>query len=1216
MSGPAIRITDLRGRPLTACPDDHPFRVEVDIPRPSEGDPPKTIEITIKSEEDEETLTLAWTGNHRGPAVYRSNPIKMEEGAEGGGKFTVTLPFTKVSFEKSTGGMGGVETSDGESVSISYGDASTTVRIFDSWHTLVIIQVNEFLTMAEAYWSKLKEKLQGVDDPDAEALCKLADIKLGLIARGRQNVNNTKLWDSERAALGSYFAGLVRTAGPGYDPRTEFEQIQAIKDRARERSMEVIWREFKNIVLGFYMLLTSATMTAQIYTLFSGRNVLGKKVRFSERVLSAIDLASNAALLSAGITANLRKMRRKTESVKSTKVSKGVDPEDVAPGVNVDPWDFGVLKHGTRHARRVADKYGVVLEIRPANLDSMRWQGRGYPRKPEAIKQKTINKKDVHLGAKEEHIGLVGHFKPKKPTRTADMDDAAWAGIQKRYEQRLDAWNTYHPKMLKMQKEGQVRLEDGLVVDTGLCGNTGKPITGDYDLWAIRDKKTGRQLNADEAKPIVDALKGGGFDAKHGAHLNWNPTDRAGKAVDQAIRDRHKHAVADGKNKGESILVVGGRADGPAKTTFSNVDTPLPKVEGGKLGGKSAAPPKVREVRPAELQQGVGGAVQGSKDASPPSGKTPIADDDPGVLAFDRMMEGSKKRIAEFESALTDDEDDASTEKTVMRPKVSDDDPGVVEFDRMQKAAQEQAAQIDSPLTSEGDDEEESDAQPEAESLSDDSGVEKAGAVGTASQVPKVLAGLAGLFAVGTACVTLVGLGWWFFLRTPAAAPPAATSPATEAPLAFDYPPTPPPPTFTPSLEELLDRYSASFRSSARAWLEMGLPADDVASMGGFMLSDPQGDGIYSIKGVEPGISSPLADIQSYLVASLALVPGAEEPIFNQSIFECGDRSRRTVICALDSLPMPPGNLVAATIVLAEPIPSPSQPFDPQAMLPIPSGDVMLVYAFVVDRDGDPSNNFRAVPPYDWDYYQGTDTWYELVGDPEYGLWELYATDASRRPFPSTARAVIDGNTITFFIAAGELGDLSLVRYRMSAFQTDGSYRPEISTGDVTGDDPQQDLLPILETDLTVHGPPADMLLAPQPATPTAPTSTAGPDPTPDIESQTRAFLAEFSAAQEQQDVDFLLEHLGAASLARYGEDQCRSYLQAYAGTVTSIEVLSTSYPVLFEYATDGRQVSLPGAVRVEIQFLARGEPSEGSMHVVLEGGKGFWFTDCGEPLQ
>jgi len=470
-------------------------------------------------------------------------------------------------------------------------------------------------------------------------------------------------------------------------------------------------------------------------------------------------------------------------------------------------------------------------------------------------------------------------------------------------------------------------------------------------------------------------------------------------------------------------------------------------------------------------------------------------------------------------------------------------------------------------------------------------------------RLPKVLAGCAVLFTVVAVCLVVAALVWWFFLRNQAVALPAPEFVATE-----EMMPTPEAATPTPSLDQLLDNLSTPYRSLARAWLEMGLPPDEVATLLSYLMPDPQGDGIYSIQGVTPGIISALADIRWFLVHSLALVPGAEDLIFNQSIFKCSDRSPRAVICPADVLPMPPGDLVAATMILDGPIPAPAQPFDPEANLPIPSSDMMLVYAFVVDRNGDPTDNFNAVPPYDWDYYQGTDTWYELVGDPEYGLWVLYATDARRQPFASTARAVIDGDSITFFVAAEELGDLSVVRYRMSAFQTDGSYQPEVSTGDVTGADPQQELIPILETNLTVLGPSPDSMADGPAAEPVATV-------TPDIEAETRSFIAAFSRAHEEGDVDFLYVHLGLPSLDRYGPAQCRGYLEARVGTATEIEVVSTEYPVDFNYSTDGRSTLIPGAIRVNIHFLALGEPTDASMHVLIDGGQAYWFTDCGDPV-
>lgn len=136
----------------------------------------------------------------------------------------------------------------------------------------------------------------------------------------------------------------------------------------------------------------------------------------------------------------------------------------------------------------------------------------------------------------------------------------------------------------------------------------------------------------------------------------------------------------------------------------------------------------------------------------------------------------------------------------------------------------------------------------------------------------------------------------------------------------------------------------------------------------------------------------------------------------------------------------------------------------------------------------------------------------------------------------------------------------------------------------------------------------------PADATPEA-AVTQAPMGTPDVETAARAFIRTFSDAQEQGDVDFLMSHLGQATLDRYGLDQCRAYLETHAGTTTGIQAVSTTYPEDFEYTTDGVTTIVPDTVKVDIQFLALGTPTAGSMHVLIEDGQAYWFTDCGEPL-
>ena len=47
-----------------------------------------------------------------------------------------------------------------------------------------------------------------------------------------------------------------------------------------------------------------------------------------------------------------------------------------------------------------------------------------------------------------------------------------------------------------------------------------------------------------------------------------------------------------------------------------------------------------------------------------------------------------------------------------------------------------------------------------------------------------------------------------------------------------------------------------------------------------------------------------------------------------------------------------------------------------------------------------PANNFQYVDPYNWDYFQGTDRWYELSWNPDLGQWTVYVNNSFLDQFP------------------------------------------------------------------------------------------------------------------------------------------------------------------------------------------------------------------------
>lgn len=1281
-----VRIRTLSGSPIERFPDDYPFRVEVTIPRDEDEDPPETITITIETEDDSEELEIAWTGNTRGDPEYKSNPITLEGGAVGGGKVSL------VGFEFTTGGMDGMDTEDGEEVTISYDGESATANVYESWYTLAFVELRRFFDMAEAFWKTVLEQLKGRRDKVSRDMVALAEKKLRLIARGRQQLENEKLWPGERVAGATYMANLIRTKRE-VDERVIHDTLLQRQRTAREKSEEAIWEQVLNIVYGFYALLTNMTSAAQVYTLFSGEDIFGKRVTLSDRILAAIDIAANAAGEAAGIMINLKRIKtakrvakptrlERTGKIDRTKLEKGVDPNNVEVGTAVDPWDFGMLKDGTRHARFVADKFNVVIEIRPANLESMRWQGMGHPRKPEAIKQKTINALDVHLGASKDHIGLVGHFKPKKPVRPAGMDDATWAKVQKRYNQRLEAYDTFNPKMKKLEEAGQIKLEDGLIIDTGLCGDTKKAVTGDLDLWKIRDRTTGRKLSADEAKPVVDALKGGGFDAKHGAHTNWKPTDAAGKSIDAAIRKRHQQRTADNPDGGESILVIGGRSDGPARTTFSDAPHQTPGIGKTKTSRTTPTPKEEGRLPLTELRQGVEAAKEGIADET---ASEEIAEE------YGPYNEQENRDVSEFNDYYNTDEDyeaeewspgdeeveeskeESSSEEITEEngPHKEQEFPDYSEFDHYYNTDEDYELEEWSPGDDEGEEadeqldesiDEDFESYDEAKILEDDIGrIDRF----LKSDLPRGLSTLrpSGLEIRRNRLIAIIvgGLGLlvalYFGLRGilgegSEAVPvvvetntPTATVTVTPAPRAADY------------LEQLSRDPSLAGRIvTGRQLLQMGVPGADMRDLVNLFTPDDALDYVYSIEGISCGLFSNWVDMMYFLGGTVYLTEDAENPIYNDSLFECGQTGERTVVCPENVLPMPGGEMVVAVMVLAEPLPEPVRDPDPNGNPIVQPGEDQHIYAFVADTDGDPSNNFEYQSPYNWDYFQGTDVWYQLVGNPSSGTWiAVVGGPRYGSQVDSALRVVIERDTITFFIPANEFGDLDLVRYRLSAFQHDGSYRAAVSSGDVSGENPAQEPLPLIRTTIEAVGPSEDTLAlllptpvpgaedhgneaTPEPATetpqPTAtatPTSTATstatatPSPTPQptatepvldpAEEQALAFLEDMGTAHHDGDSAFLYEHLHPAVLERYGELQCQLYLDRVTGSISELEALGVDFPVEFLYSTDGLETTLPDAVRLAIRYQAQGETYEGDLHILIQGGESFWFTDCGDPV-
>jgi hypothetical protein len=217
--------------------------------------------------------------------------------------------------------------------------------------------------------------------------------------------------------------------------------------------------------------------------------------------------------------------------------------------------------------------------------------------------------------------------------------------------------------------------------------------------------------------------------------------------------------------------------------------------------------------------------------------------------------------------------------------------------------------------------------------------------------------------------------------------------------------------------------------------------------------SDPVQDFIYSISGTGPGLTETQQDIVRVFAGIFDMTQQASQTAFGNTAFPCDSLVDGTrTVCSAGAGAVPPGEVVMLAMVL-------------DGDVPMEDPDHYYTYAAVFDADGDPANNFQYVEPYNWDYFQNTDLWYQLDWDPTLGQWQLFVSsfmDQVPQDVASNARVVIDGSVIVFFIPADEFS-VTRPGFRLTAFGHDGTFAPEASGGDVTGADPTEPLLELPE---------------------------------------------------------------------------------------------------------------------------------------------------------
>lgn len=217
---------------------------------------------------------------------------------------------------------------------------------------------------------------------------------------------------------------------------------------------------------------------------------------------------------------------------------------------------FGMPAKNAHQAVKVAAQFEVQILVRPTNPTAPVLLERGLLPKPESIKAKTINADDVklgaHVGISEDDIGKVGFFEPKLPEQ-GPMSEDAYRKLYTRFVQRQKEHVDDYRKIMKKIKEKTLELKNGKLVDKA----TQKEFTGDHDLYAVLDSG-GRPLvdvapdtaALQKKEAVVAALKGGTFNAQHGAHLDWKPKTPEEQHIFNVIVKAHQ--------AGEPLLKITG----------------------------------------------------------------------------------------------------------------------------------------------------------------------------------------------------------------------------------------------------------------------------------------------------------------------------------------------------------------------------------------------------------------------------------------------------------------------------------------------------------------------------------------------------------------------------------------------------------------------------------------------------------------------------------
>lgn len=120
---------------------------------------------------------------------------------------------------------------------------------------------------------------------------------------------------------------------------------------------------------------------------------------------------------------------------------------------------------------------------------------------------------------------------------------------------------------------------------------------------------------------------------------------------------------------------------------------------------------------------------------------------------------------------------------------------------------------------------------------------------------------------------------------------------------------------------------------------------------------------------------------------------------------------------------------------------------------------------------------------------------------------------------------------------------------------------------------------------------------------------------TSETEETVEDFIAVLAAAMKSTDVDTLVARLHPEVVARYGVEQCRTYVATQGDPAFELAHISTSAPLVWAYATDGESVDIVDAFTVTVGQTKTNGFDRREIHLARFEGEVRWFSDCGVPV-